>query len=265
MTATALPATSGYAPVNGLGMYYEIHGTGDPLVLLHGAFSGIGTSFGALLPHLAGTRKVIAVEYQGHARTADIDRPLSYAAIASDVVALLEHLGIERADVLGYSAGGGVAIELATRHPESVRKVVLVSVTYALSGCHPELMGGMDSLTPEALAGSPFEEEYLHLAPRPEDFPVLVEKVKAMNKAWTGWSAEAIAAIEAPTQVVIGDSDLARPEHAVEMFRLLGGGVFGDIHGLPACELAVLPGTTHVGITQRGAWLAPMVDSFLDR
>ncbi|MFC5285815.1 alpha/beta fold hydrolase [Actinokineospora guangxiensis] len=265
MTATALPATSGYAPVNGLGMYYEVHGAGDPLVLLHGAFSGIGTSFGELLPHLSRNRKVIAVEYQGHARTADIDRPLSYAAIAGDVVGLLEHLGIERADVLGYSAGGGVAIELAMRHPRSVRKVVLVSVTSTLEGCHPELMGGMDALTPEALAGSPFEEEYLHLAPRPEDFPVLVEKVKAMNLAWTGWSAADFAAIAAPAQIVIGDSDLARPEHAVEMFRLLGGGVFGDIHGLPACELAVVPGTTHVGITRRGEWLAPMVDSFLDR
>jgi pimeloyl-ACP methyl ester carboxylesterase len=262
---TTLPATSGYAPVNGLRMYYEIHGAGDPLVLLHGAFSGIGTSFGDLLPHLSRHRRVIAVEYQGHGRTADIDRPLSYAAIAGDVAALLEHLGVERADVLGYSAGGGVAIELAVQHPGKVRKAVLLSVTHTLDGCHPELMGGMDSLTPEALAGSPFEEEYLHLAPRPADFPVLVEKVKAMNAAWTGWSEESFAAITAPVQVVIGDSDLARPEHAVRMFRLLGGGVFGDIHGLPACELAVLPGTTHVGVTRRGGWVAPMVDSFLDR
>lgn len=265
MTATALPVISGYAPVNGLAMYYEIHGAGDPIVLLHGAFSGIGTSFGTLLPRLARTRKVIAVEYQGHARTADIDRPLSYAAIANDIVDLLAHLAIERTDVLGYSAGGGVAIELAVNHPDSVRKAVLVSVTHTPDGCHPELWAGMDAITPEALAGSPFEEEYLHLAPRPEDFPTLVEKVKAMDKAWTGWDATTFAAIKAPIQVVIGDSDLAQPEHAVEMFRLLGGGVFGDVHGLPACELAVVPGTTHVGITHRGAWLAPMLDSFLDR
>ncbi|GAA4413836.1 alpha/beta fold hydrolase [Actinokineospora soli] len=254
-----------YAQVNGLDMYYEIHGEGAPVVLLHGALSGIGTSFADLLPRLAKTRQVIAVEYQGHARTADVDRPLSYPQLADDVVALVRHLGHSRVDVLGYSTGAGIALEIAQRHPDAVRKAVLLSVTYQLDGCHPELMGGMESLTPDMMVGSPFEEEYVDLAPDPSAFPALVEKVKEFSLAWRGWPTESVRAITAPVLLVIGDSDLTRPEHAVDMFRLFGGGVFGDIAGLPSSELAVLPGTTHVGMTQRGEWIAPMVDSFLDR
>lgn len=254
-----------YAPVNGLNMYYEIHGEGAPVVLLHGALSGIGTSFADLLPRLAKTRQVIAVEYQGHARTADIDRPLSYPQLADDVVALLRHLGHDQADFLGYSAGAGIALEIAQRHPDAVRKTVLLSVTYSLDGCHPELMGGMESLTPDMLVGSPFEEEYLHVAPDPEAFPSLVEKVKEFSLAWRGWPAESVRAITTPILLMIGDSDLTRPEHAVDMFRLLGGGVFGDLAGLPSSELAILPGTTHVGMTRRAEWIAPMVDEFLNR
>ncbi|GGS31154.1 alpha/beta fold hydrolase [Actinokineospora fastidiosa] len=254
-----------YAPVNGLRMYYEIHGAGDPVVLLHGALSGIETSFGALLPLLAKNRQVIAVEFQGHGRTADVDRPLTYPQLADDVAALLRHIGVDRADVLGYSMGGGIALELAMRHPDAVRKLVLASVTYTVDGCHPGLFEGMAELTPDMLVGTPFEEEYLRLAPDPQAFPALVEKVKGFDLSWRGWSEEAVRGIAAPTMVLIGDSDLARPEHAVEMFRLFGGGVFGDVAGLPDAQLAVLPGTTHVGITQRAEWIAPMVDEFLDR
>ena len=140
--ATSTPQT-GYAPVNGLKMYYEIHGTGQPLVLLHGAFSAIGTSFGAVLPELARSRQVIAVELQAHGRTADIDRPLSYELMADDVAALIEHLGLEQADIFGYSMGAAVALRVALRHPEMVRKLVLASVTYNLSGIHPGLMEGL--------------------------------------------------------------------------------------------------------------------------
>ncbi|MGW5053602.1 alpha/beta fold hydrolase [Actinokineospora sp. NPDC004072] len=254
---------NGYAPVNGLQMYYEIHGSGDPVVLLHGALSGIETSFGAVLPLLAKTRRVIAVEVQGHGRTADVDRPLSYQQVADDVAALLRHLGVERADVFGYSMGSGIALELALRHPEAVRKLVLASVSLTVAGCHPELFAGMAELTPDMLVGSPFEEEYLRLAPDPQAFPALVEKVKQFDMSWDGWTAEQVAAITAPVFLVIGDSDLVRPEHAVELFRVFGGGVFGDVAGLPAARLAVLPGTTHVGMTQRADWLVPMVEEFL--
>lgn len=258
-------ATSGYAPVNGLQMYYEIHGAGEPLVLLHGALSGIGTSFGAVLPLLAKNRRVIAVEYQAHGRTADVDRPLTYPQLADDVVALLRHIGVDRADFFGYSTGSGIALEIAVRHPEVVRKLVLASIAYNPDGLHPGLLEGMEALTPEMTVGSPFEEEYLRTAPNPQDFPTLVAKVKKLALEFTGWPAEAVRSIPAPALVVISDSDQIRPEHAVELFRMFGGGVFGDVAGLPDSQLAVLPGTTHVGIAARADWLSSMIDSFLDR
>ncbi len=261
---TNTTAQTGYAPVNGLNMYYEIHGTGQPLVLIHGAFSAIGTSFGQLLPDLAKGRQVIGVELQGHGRTADIDRPLSVPQLADDVVALLRHLGLERADFLGYSLGAAVALQVVIRHPEVVRKLVLASVTYNMSGIHPGLMEGLGQMQPELMHGSPWHEEYMRIAPRPEDFARLFAKKTQMDREIQDVPAEAIAAIKAPTLIVIGDSDLVRPEHAVEMFRLLGGGVFGDIAGLPTSQLAVLPGTTHVSLVQRADLLLPIITPFLD-
>jgi pimeloyl-ACP methyl ester carboxylesterase len=257
---------SDYAPVNGLELYYEIHGSGRPLVLLHGGMSGIGTSFGEILPLLAKTRQVIAVELQGHGRTADIDRDLRYEYLAGDIIALLRHLGIGSADLFGYSVGAGVAVEVALQAPELVGKLVLASVSYTREGMHPGVLEGIDLLTPELMVGTPWEEEYLRTAPDPEHWPVLLEKVKDLDRTYQGWPAEAIRSITAPTLLVIGDSDLIRPEHAVELFRLLGGGVMGDgPAGLPASQLAILPGTAHTGIPGRAEWLAPMVDAFLDR
>ena len=254
-----------YVSVNGLNMYYEIHGEGQPLVLLHGAFSAIGTSFGKILPGLAKTRKVIAFELQGHGRTADIDRPLTLEAMAEDVAAALPQLGIEQTDVLGYSSGGNVALHFAVQHPEMVRKLVLMSVSYTLGGIHPGLMEGMGEMKPEMMYGSPWHDEYMRIAPRPEDFPRLFEKKTQMDRQIKDYSAEAIRGIKAPTLLMIGDSDLIRPEHAVEFFRLLGGGVFGDTPaGLPNSQLAILPGTSHVGIVDRADWIVSMVDSFLD-
>lgn len=256
--------THGYAPVNGLEMYYEIHGTGRPLVLIHGAFSGIGTSFGAMLPALAKNRQVIAVELQGHGRTADIDRPLAIPHLADDMAALLGHLGIGEADVLGYSLGAGVALELALRHPELVRKLVLTSLSHTRDGLHPGMTEGMKMLEPAHLEGSPFHREYLDTAPNPQDFPTLVAKVKQFNEEIPAWPAETLRSIQAPALTVIGDSDIVRPEHAVEMFRLFGGGVAGDIAGLPNSRLAVLPGTTHVTVVHRTDLLTPMIEEFLD-
>jgi pimeloyl-ACP methyl ester carboxylesterase len=245
-------------------MYYEVHGSGQPLVLLHGAFSAIGTSFGKLLPGLAETRQVIAVDLQAHGRTADIDRPLSLEALADDVAALIAYLGLTSADIFGYSMGAGVALHLAIRHPAVVRKLVLASVTYQMSGMHPGLMDGMGEMTHEALVGSPWHAEYLAIAPRPEDFPALFRKKTAMDRGIQDVPAETIAAITAPTLLIIGDSDIVRPEHAVELFRLLGGGVAGDIAGLPSSQLAILPGTTHVTVVDRADLLLPMLPPFLD-
>jgi pimeloyl-ACP methyl ester carboxylesterase len=256
---------TGTVAVNGLDMYYEIHGEGQPLVLLHGAFSAIGTSFGALLPGLAEGRKVVAFELQGHGHTADIDRPLRQETLAGDVVAAIEQLGLGSVDLYGYSMGAFVALLVATRYPSVVRKLIVMSVGYALSGVHPGLMEGLAEMKPEMMHGSQFHDEYLRIAPRPEDFDRLFAKKAEMDRHTEDLSADDIRAITAPTLLIVGDSDLITPEHAVEMFRLLGGGVFGDMPpGLPASQLAVIPGASHVSIASRAELIVPIVTHFLD-
>jgi pimeloyl-ACP methyl ester carboxylesterase len=257
-----------YAEVNGLEMYYEIHGAGEPLVVLHGAYMTID-AMGELVPELARTRQVIAVELQGHGRTADIDRPLSYEQMADDTAALLRHLGIERADVFGYSMGGAAALQVAIRHPEAVRRLVVASASCTSDGMHPELLEMIPTITPEVFAGTPIEEEYLRIAPNPDDFPTLVAKLKRLDMEPFAWPAEDILGIAAPTLLIVGDSDVVRLEHAVELFRLLGGGVMGDLAGLPKSQLAVLPGTSHFippgsGLLDRTDWLLSMIPPFLD-
>jgi pimeloyl-ACP methyl ester carboxylesterase len=253
--------------VNGLQMYYEIHGSGQPLVLLHGNLSTIGTSFGKVLPPLAAKRRIIAVEQQGHGHTADIDRPFSIAQWAQDTTALLRHLGIEQADFFGYSTGGAVALEIALRSPALVRKLVLAGGTsYSSDGFYPELLQGSASMNPEDLDGSPFQQEYARIAPHPEQWPRLVAKIAELDRAGGegDGSGEALASLKAPALLIIGDSDIVRPEHTVAMFRLLGGGVPGDLVGLPRSQLAILPGTTHVSLVDRVEWLISMIEGFLD-
>jgi pimeloyl-ACP methyl ester carboxylesterase len=256
--------TGGYAPVNGLQMYYEEHGSGQPLVLLHGNLSTIGVDFGGIIPPLAKSRRVIGVEQQAHGHTADIDRPLTIQQWAEDTVALLGHLGIEQADLFGYSSGSAVALQIAIEHPELVGKLVLASTSYRLDGLHPGLMDGLQQLQPEHLAGTPFEQDYARVAPNPDDWPALIEKIKQMDTTLPEWTAEDLKSIAAPTMLIIGDSDIVQPEHIVEMFRLFGGGVIGDLVGLPRSRLAVLPGTTHVTLVQRTDWLSSMVGEFLE-
>jgi pimeloyl-ACP methyl ester carboxylesterase len=257
-----------YAAVNGLELYYEVHGTGQPLVLLHGAYMTID-AMGEVVPALAETRQVIAVELQGHGRTADIDRPLTYEQMADDTAALLRHLGIEQADVFGFSMGGGVALQVAVRHPDVVRKLVVASASYTSDGMHPELLEMIPTIMPEVFAGSPIEEDYLRTAPNPDDFPTLVAKLKQLDMEPFAWPPEDIQGISAPTLIIVGDSDAIRLEHAVELFRLLGGGVMGDLSGLPKSQLAVLPGTTHFvppgnGVLDRADWLLSIIPPFLD-
>jgi pimeloyl-ACP methyl ester carboxylesterase len=258
-------AKSDYAEVNGVRMYYEVHGEGGtPLVLLHGAVSAIPTSFGKFLPGLAEGRQVIAVEFQAHGRTADIDRPLTVEALAGDIIAFLEQQHLGPVDLFGYSMGAGVAFEVAAQRPDLVRKVVAASVSYNADGLHPGLLAGLDMVTADMMVGSPFHDEYLRLAPNPDDHPKQVEQMKHMNRSIKDWPAERVQALEPPILVIIGDSDIVTPEHAVELFRLLGGGVIGDQVGLPKSQLAILPGTTHVTVAYRDDLIVPMVTAFLD-
>jgi len=268
MSNYSSPGRGDYAEVNGLRMYYEVHGDGRPLVMLHGAYMTAG-DWGPLLPGLVGRRRAIVPELQGHGRTADADRPITYEGMADDVAALLGSLGLEEADVLGFSMGGGVAIQLAIRYPRVVRRLVVLSASYTSDGMQPGLHEMIPSITPEVFAGSPIEEAYLEVAPNPEDFPKLVEKLRQLDMTPFDWGAENVRGVEAPTLLVVGDADAVTLEHAVSMFRLLGGGAMGDLAGLPASQLAVLPGTTHFvpqgsGVLDRAEWLLSMIPPFLD-
>jgi pimeloyl-ACP methyl ester carboxylesterase len=256
-----------YVPVDGLNMYYEVHGEGEPLVLLHGAYMTVDM-MGRLLQGLAETRRVIAFEAEGHGRTALTDRPLSYEQMADDTAAAMRQLGLESADVLGYSMGGGTALQVAIRHPDLVRKLVVASAGFSSDSMHAEALEMFPSITPEMFAGSPMEQEYLRLAPNPDDFPKLVARLTQLDTTSFAWPEDDVRGIKAPTLIVLGDSDGVRLEHAVEMFKLRGGGVMGDLSGLPDSQLAVLPGTSHFvppgsGLLDRADWMLPMLRTFL--
>lgn len=258
-------ATRGYAVINGLDMYYEIHGSGEPLVLLHGGLMTI-EGFGLLLPALSQTRQVIAVELQGHGHTADIDRPLSFEGMADDVAGLLQDLEIETADILGFSLGGGVALQLAIRRPNATRKLVIVSAPCKSDGWYPGARAGMAAVTAEAArgwAGSPLHQAYVGVAPNPEDWPLLADKVGQLLRQDYDWSA-AVASIAAPALIVVGDADGVRLDSAVELYRLLGGANEDVGMGtLPRSRLAVLPGMTHLGLLAHIDVLDALVTPFL--
>ncbi len=259
-----------YARVNGLDLYYELHGSGEPLVVLPGSFWTI-EAMGELVPQLATTRRVIAVELQGHGHTADIDRPLTYEAMADDIAALIGRLGLGQADIFGYSLGGGVALQTAIRHPEVVRKLALASTAFKREGWYPEDLAAMGAISAEAFAGTPIHNAYLQTSPVPEAWPTVVAKVRQLVTSDYDWTA-GVAALTTPTLILVGDADGLRLPHAVEFFGLLGGGqADGDLAGLPRSSLAVLPATTHVGwappyhgIMTRTHLLLPILTEFLD-
>lgn len=249
-------AKSGYAPVNGLRMYYEIHGAaiGDqpPLVLLHGGGSTIETSFGKVLPLLARTRQVIAFEQQGHGHTADIvDRPYSFEQSADDAAALLRYLKVGKADFFGYSNGGNIALQIAIRHPGLAHKLIVASAMFKRDGLYPEFWESMNHATLDSMP-SELREAYLSVAPHPEQLPTFHDKCVKRMLEFKDWLAEDLRSIEAHTMVMVADGDIVRPEHAVEMFRLL-----------PHARLAVLPGTDHMTLVQRAEWQGSMIEEFL--
>ncbi len=256
--------TTGYAPVNGLKMYYEVHGSGDPVVLLHGSFMTITNNWTQWIGELSKTRKVIAIEMQGHGRTADIDREFSYENLADDVAALLDHLKIPSADLIGYSMGGGGAMQCAIRHPEKVRKVVSISARFRQDGFVKEGLDAISKLTPELFAGSPIEAEYRKLSPTPDEFPNFVKRVIAMALKPFDFGADKLKATKAPMFFIHGDADGVRLEHIAEMFRLKGEEIYGDLRPRSASRLAVLPNTTHVTLMERMPVIVPMVNDFFD-
>lgn len=268
MASTALSAqqgpATGYAPVNGLKMYYEVHGSGEPVVLLHGAFMTITNNWAGWIGELSKTRKVIAVEMQGHGRTADIPRELNSENLADDVAALLRYLKISRADLIGYSMGGGVAMQVAVRHPDQVRRVVVISSTFRRDGMVQEALDAIPKLTAEAFKGSPIEAEYKRLSPIPDQFSKFVERMVAADSKGNDLSADQLQSTTAPMFFIHGDADGIRLEHVAEMFRRKGGEIHGDLRPRSASRLAILPNTTHVTLMQRISIIVPMVNDFLD-
>jgi pimeloyl-ACP methyl ester carboxylesterase len=257
---------TGYAPVNGLKMYYEIHGSGEPVVLLHGAFMAISNNFHwtEWISELSKTRKVIAIEMQGHGRTADIKRDFSYDYLADDVAALLDYLKIPSADVIGYSLGGGVALNCSIRHPEKVRKVVSISAVFRQDGWTKETLDVFPQLTAEAFKGTPFEADYKGLSPTPNEFPNFVKRVISIDLKPHDFGADKLKATKAPMFFIFGDADGVRLDHIAEMYRLKGGEVPGDLRPRSSSRLAILPDTTHVTLMSRITTIVPMVNNFLD-
>ena len=257
------PAESGYADINGLKMYYEVHGKGKPIVLLHGSYMNIPMNWSHIIPLLSKDRKVIVTEMQGHGRTRDISREFSYEGMADDVSGLLKHLKIDSADILGYSMGGGIAFQVAVRHPEQVRRLVVLSGTYTHDGWWPDAEASFGTINADMFKGTPIQKQYDSLGNDPAHFHEFVKKVISIDLKPYDWTKD-VKKIQAPIFMAIGDADGVRYEHALELFHAKGGGKMGDIHGLPKSRLAIIPGTTHIGMMQRTDWLIPMITDFLD-
>jgi pimeloyl-ACP methyl ester carboxylesterase len=255
-----------YAEVNGVSLWYEEHGDGEPLVLLHGGFWSIEL-FGSLLDTLAQQRRVVAVELQGHGHTPDADRPLRYETCADDVAALIRHLGLGPADVMGYSLGAGTAVRIAIQHPDVVRRLIVVSTPVRRTGWFPEVLAGMAQIGPEAaegMKGSPLYAAYERAAPRVQDWPVLATKLGDLLRRDYDWSPEA-ARIQARTMLVYADADSIPPAHMAEFYALLGGGLRDaewDGSKRVASRLAIIPGRTHYDITEAPS-LPALVEEFL--
>ncbi|RYU10311.1 alpha/beta fold hydrolase [Nocardioides iriomotensis] len=266
-------STSGngeYADVNGVRLYYELHGEGRPLVLLHGGL-GSGEMFGPVLPVFAAGHQVILPDLQAHGRTADVDRPLTLEAMADDIAALITHLGHDEADVVGYSLGGGVAFHLALRHPDKVRRLVTCSAHVRTDAIYAEMraqQGQVTGAAAEMMKGTPMYELYQRVAPRPEDFPRLLDKIGALMAVPFDLTDE-VRGLQVPTLVMCGDADMAPPSHYVEVFGLLDGGLrdggwTGEGRPKGGHALAVIPGATHYDVFLSPLFAASAVD-FLDR
>jgi pimeloyl-ACP methyl ester carboxylesterase len=253
--ASAPAVSRGYAPVNGARIYYEVHGPADgtPVVLLHGGDPAIETSWGRLLPMLAPTRRLIAFDQVGHGRTADVDLPFTFEGSAEDAAALLAHLKVAKADLMGFSNGANIAMQVAIRHPQVVRRLVLASGMVKRDGLRPEFWQGMQRARLEDMPPH-LAQAYRRTSPHPERLDSFFRKSVDRMLGFRDWPDAMVRSISAPALVVIGDADVVRPEHAAEMASLL-----------PRARLAILPLTDHEGVVfARAGWLVPMVEAFLD-
>ena len=259
-----------YAEVNGLNLYYETHGAGRPMILLHGGL-GSGEMFGPILPTLATDRQVIAPDLQGHGRTADIDRPIDMRLMADDIAALIDHLGLEKPDLVGYSLGGGVAFRTAVSHPGRVGRLVMASANIRRDAIPAEMLaqqGQVSAAAAEFMRDTPMYRLYHQVAPRPEDFGRLLDKIGASMAKDFDWSEE-VRSLKVPTMIVCADADMAPPSHYVEAFKLLDGGLrdggwMGEDRPKGGHALAILPGLTHYNLCASPLFAAVTLD-FLDR
>jgi pimeloyl-ACP methyl ester carboxylesterase len=248
-TAASAPQKTGYIEANGVNYYFEIHGQGEPLLLLHGGLGSLGM-FGPVLTELAKSREVIGVDLHGHGRTALGDRPISLIDIGDDLAVVLSELGYEQVDVLGYSFGGGVGFRLAVQHPERVRRLVIASAGFAQDGFYPEMLpmqAAVSAGMAEQMKGTPMYESYVAIAPRPEDFPRLLDRMGELMRKPYDFS-EDVKKLRMPVMLVFGDSDMYRPEHIVEFYQLLGGGLKDAgwmRENMSQNRLAILPDLTH--------------------
>jgi pimeloyl-ACP methyl ester carboxylesterase len=262
LSTAALPVLAETVEVNGMQMYYEVFGQGDPLVVLHGAYMNI-PAMGEIIPRLAETHQVYAVEMQGHGRTNDIDRPITYENLADDVAAFMEAVGLERADVFGYSMGAAVGLQVAIRHPRKVDQLIAASVSYDESGWQPEMVAMIPQMTPEMFVGSPMEAAFQEMSPNPDGFPAFAERMIALEHEPMAWE-EDVRGLQAPVLLIAGDADVVTLEHTVAMFRLLGGGAMGDMgNPLPASRLAILPATSHTAVIGQVDLLMGFIEPFL--
>jgi pimeloyl-ACP methyl ester carboxylesterase len=261
-TVVDAPATGSRVAINGMQLYYEVSGQGDPLIVLHGAYMNI-PSMGAIIPKLAKTHKVYALEFQGHGRTTDIDRPITYTNFADDVSAFMDAVGLKKADVFGYSVGAAVGLQMAIRHPAKVSKLVAASGGYDVEGWQPEFKAMIPTMNVEMMLGSPFEKDYRKLAPNPNGFPELARKLIQLEKEPMAWGAD-VKKLKLPVLIITSDYDAATLEHSVSMFRLLGGKGMGDMgKPLPSVRLAVLPATSHTAVITQPDLLHAFIEPFL--
>jgi pimeloyl-ACP methyl ester carboxylesterase len=257
------PAKSGYAPVNGIKVYYEVYGEGRPIVLLHGAFYTIGMNWGELIPELSKTRKVIAIEFQGHGHTPFSDRKLSITTLASDVEGVMDYLKIDSADVAGFSMGGSVAYQFAVQSPKRLRKLVIISSTYKTGGWLPVVNGGFKDFKPEFFDNTPIKTAYDAVAPDKTKWRKFLEQMFAFAEVPFNVGDSNISKIAAPVLIISGDNDGTDKVELMKTYQLLGGGVSADLQPMPKSQLAVVPAQGHVSLMMQTKTILGYLDGFL--